>query len=123
MIEKIEDYKFPTLEEAPPNKALWTIDPKRSALLIHDMQLYFLDFFPLGSKVLSKLLENIRTLITVAREKDIPIIYTAQPGDMGSKRGLLRDIWGPGMTASLAERDIHPQLAPDKNETILTKGR
>lgn len=123
MTKKIEDYKLPTLKEAPPNKAPWAIDPKRSALLIHDMQLYFLDFFISESRVRKQLLENIETLLAIARKKGMPVIYTAQPGNMGARRGLLRDIWGPGMTTQPAERDIHPQVAPHSNDPVLTKWR
>jgi bifunctional isochorismate lyase / aryl carrier protein len=120
---KFKDYALPALSELPPNKVDWKVDADHAALLVHDMQLYFLRFFSPQSKVCELLLNNIEALINVAREKGMKIYYTAQPGDMASHRGLLMDIWGPGMSKQSADQSIHSQIAPQPDDTVLTKWR
>jgi isochorismate hydrolase len=54
----------------------------------------------------------------------MPVIYTAQPGDMTrAQRGLLHDFWGPGMDCSADDRLIIAELAPSTQDTVLTKWR
>lgn len=45
-LPKIAAYDLPTAGEMPKAKADWAFDPARAALLIHDMQNYFLAAFP-----------------------------------------------------------------------------
>ncbi len=42
-IPKLTAYALPTADELPKNKVNWTFEPQRAALLIHDMQNYFLN--------------------------------------------------------------------------------
>ncbi len=44
-IPKLESYALPAVSELPVNKVKWTVEPQRAALLIHDMQKYFLNFW------------------------------------------------------------------------------
>ncbi len=54
----------------------------------------------------------------------MPVAYTAQPGSMtDEQRGLLKDIWGPGMRAEPADREMVPELAPADGDWVLTKWR
>jgi bifunctional isochorismate lyase/aryl carrier protein len=51
-------------------------------------------------------------------------MYTAQPGAMTRReRGLLRDFWGPGMSASPTDRAIADEVAPEEGDVVLTKWR
>lgn len=122
-IPAIMPYPMPTESELPANRASWRPDPRRAALLIHDMQRYFVDFFPSGEPV-TTLVANTATLRAQATELGMPVIYTAQPGAMTRhQRGLLHDIWGPGMSADPYGRQIIDELAPTGRDVVLTKWR
>jgi len=123
-IPTLSDYPLPEDGQLPSNAAGWQADPRRAALLIHDMQRYFLDFFPAGATIVTHVVERLRVIRDRAHELGIPVFYTAQPGAMTTaQRGLLRDIWGPGMSADPAARQIVPALAPQVFDTVLTKWR
>ena len=120
-IPAIKPYAMPTTARSV---APWTPDPRRAALLIHDMQRYFVDRFPAGQPPVVELLANVAALRDAAHAAGIPVVYTAQPGVQGRpERGLLLDLWGPGMRADPAERGIVPALAPRPGDTVLTKSR
>ena len=54
----------------------------------------------------------------------MPVAYTAQPGRMtDQQRGLLKDFWGPGMSAEPGERAVVPELAPAPSDWSLIKRR
>jgi trans-2,3-dihydro-3-hydroxyanthranilic acid synthase len=121
-LSSITSYALPTWSSLPANTAQWTPDPERSVLLVHDMQRYFLAPFP--SSVRDPLVSNCKALIERCAAQDVPVLYTAQPGDMTKKqRGLLKDIWGPGMKADPVDRQIVDELAPRPKDKILTKWR
>ncbi|MBV9312313.1 MAG: isochorismatase family protein [Pseudonocardia sp.] len=102
----------------------WNVNPDRAVLLVHDMQRYFLDPFPAGRSPLVELLANAAQLRTRFAELGIPVVYTAQPGGMSrTERGLLHDVWGPGMNREQREREIVPEVAPAAGDTVLTKWR
>jgi bifunctional isochorismate lyase/aryl carrier protein len=123
-IPTLVDYRLPAQLDLPVNVASWRPDPQRCALLIHDMQQYFVDFFPAGSPLVAQLIENLRLILVEARGSGIPVFYTAQPGAMTQEeRGLLRDIWGPGMTADPTAKRIVSELAPAPGDHVLTKWR
>lgn len=121
-LSSITSYELPTQREMPASVASWGLDPARAALLIHDMQRYFLA--PFQPFIRDPLVRNCQTLRTRCEALEIPIFYTAQPGDMTeTQRGLLKDIWGPGMRAEPAHRAIVDELTPGPKDTILTKWR
>lgn len=122
-IPTITPYPLPGETELPGSVAAWRPDPGRAALLIHDMQRYFVDFLPAGELV-DRLVGNIRRLRETAVRLGMPVLYTAQPGSMSAReRGLLRDVWGPGMTATDEQRAIVEPLAPGPDDVVLTKWR
>jgi isochorismate hydrolase len=91
-------------------------------LLVHDMQRYFLR--PLPEPLLGQLLSHVALVRTRCAELGIPVAYTAQPGAMDdAERGLLKDFWGPGMRRSPADREITAELAPTRDDWLLTKWR
>lgn len=121
-IPVIEPYPMPV--DLPANTATWRPDPARAALLIHDMQRYFVDYFPAGQKPVVELTSNVGRIRAAAVELGLPVFYSAQPGDMSTQeRGLLMDMWGPGMTGDPASRRIIDELAPAPEDTVLTKWR
>lgn len=44
-IPKLQSYALPTALDIPTNKVNWAFEPERAALLIHDMQDYFVSFW------------------------------------------------------------------------------
>ncbi len=121
-IPEIENYSLNAPELSAVNVVKWEHESRRSVLLVHDMQRYFLKAFPLSLR--TKLIEHCRELISYARAHGIPVVYTAQRGDMTDKeRGLLFDIWGKGMSSAAEHTAIAEELAPQAGETVLAKWR
>ncbi|MDC9604407.1 isochorismatase family protein [Xenorhabdus griffiniae] len=123
-MKKISPYPLPIEHLLPISIANWQADYTRIALLIHDMQHYFLNFFTENTSPVAQVIDNVHHLLKVARHLQIPVFYSAQPGDMTpQQRGLLQSLWGPGMRASHEHKQIISQLAPQEGEHVLTKWR
>ncbi|MGC0367186.1 bifunctional isochorismate lyase/aryl carrier protein [Rhodococcus sp. 27YEA15] len=123
-IPRIQPYAMPTFEELPPHRLKWKLEPQRAALLIHDVQHYFLSAFTSGQSPVVELVDHINEIRTRAAELGIPVIYTAQPGSQDrQQRGLLGDLWGPGVPDSDDQTAIIAELAPAPGDVLLTKTR
>ncbi|MEC1259300.1 isochorismatase family protein [Bacillus swezeyi] len=123
-IPAILPYQMPTASDLPKNKVSWTPHPKRAALLIHDMQQYFIDAYNLGESPMTELFANIKMLKEQCAELGIPIIYTAQPGGQTpEERGLLQDFWGSGIGPGPDGQKIVEKLKPNEGDIVLTKWR
>ncbi|MBF6132250.1 isochorismatase family protein [Nocardia otitidiscaviarum] len=122
-IPPIAPYPMPTPEEVTANQVAWTVDPARTALLIHDMQQYFLAAYDTGAEPARTLIANIARLRNRCHELGIPVIYTMQPGDQHpSRRGILADFWGTGMSHG-PEAEVIAELCPDDRDIQVTKWR
>lgn len=123
-IPRITPYPLPAPHEVPESRAGWVLDPGRAVLLIHDMQRYFLRFFPPGQAPATGLVHNIRAMRELCARHAVPVAYTAQPGGMSDEqRGLLKDFWGAGMTTDPADREVIDELRPAPADLVLTKWR
>jgi bifunctional isochorismate lyase / aryl carrier protein len=123
-IPNIDSYPVPSADVLPPSRVHWRPERGRAALLIHDMQQYFLRFFDPGAQPLASVLDNIARLRRACDEAAIPVIYTAQPPEQSAhERGLLNDVWGPGITAHPDAHHIVEALAPAADDLVLTKYR
>ena len=123
-IPKIASYAMPQVHEFTENKTHWQLDAQQSVLLVHDMQQYFLDFYDQQEAPIPELFKNTQALIAQARQLNIPVVYTAQPGDQTPEhRQLLTDFWGAGLKADPQITRIHPDVAAQQNDTVLTKWR
>jgi trans-2,3-dihydro-3-hydroxyanthranilic acid synthase len=123
-IGRIAPYRMPCESDIPEPAVPWRPRAYRAAVLVHDMQRYFLRFFSEGRSPLTELIANTAKLLAAARAVGMPILYTAQPGGMTRRdRGLLHDFWGPGMGVAAADRAIADQVAPKPGDTVLTKWR
>ncbi|MGW1279617.1 isochorismatase family protein [Streptomyces tsukubensis] len=120
----IDSYRMPGAGDLPKATMPWRPHPDRAAVLVHDMQKYFLRPFPAGRSPLTELVANVARVLSTARAAGVPVLYTAQPGGMSrDDRGLLYDLWGPGMSTDEADRGIAGEVAPEPGETVLTKWR
>ena len=123
-ITSIEPYPMPSQADLPPSLVSWRPDPRRAALLVHDMQRYFVDFLPCDASPTVELLENTAALRQAAIAAGLPVFYSAQPGGMTrEERGLLTDFWGPGMDTDPAQREIVPSMSPRPADVVITKWR
>ncbi|MGW0423370.1 isochorismatase family protein [Streptomyces sp. NPDC003015] len=121
-IPAIAPYALPTADSLPANVAAWTPDPRRAALVVHDMQRFFLR--PVPDPLRAQLVHNAALLRKRAASLDVPVGYSAQPGGMTeAERGLLKDFWGPGMRTAPEDREVVPELAPAPGDWLLTKRR
>jgi len=112
----------PPLRELPTSRAPWTLDPDRAAVLVHDLQAYFLRPYHAASPLLTDMLDGTARILAAARAVGVPVFYTAQDGDH-SDRALQGDLWGPGMSAAAADTAIHAEVAPVEGDTVLVKKR
>ncbi|PAZ15854.1 isochorismatase [Streptomyces sp. SA15] len=123
-IPPVQPYSMPTAEQLPENTVDWQVDPRRTVLLLHDMQEYFLNPFPRGTELGRALVDNTAQLRASCKALGIPVAYTAQPGGMTpEQRGLLKDFWGPGMRPTPEHRKVVSPLEPDDGDWTFTKWR
>ncbi|MGP0846663.1 isochorismatase family protein [Serratia sp. CY83965] len=123
-IPKLNDYALPTADELPQNKVTWQVEPQRAALLIHDMQQYFLNFWGEDSALIKQVVENIANLRRYCKQQGIPVFYTAQPNQQSDEdRALLNDMWGPGLNKHPEQQAVTAALAPDEDDSVLVKWR
>jgi bifunctional isochorismate lyase/aryl carrier protein len=123
-IPSIAGYPMPTRAQLGEQPLRWRPDPRRAVLLVHDMQRYFVDRFPAGAAPTVELVANAVRARRLARRHGLPVVYTAQPGRMSrADRGLLHDLWGPGMSDDPADTAIVAALAPDAGDRVVTKYR
>lgn len=123
-IPKLQGYALPTALDLPENKVDWAFEPARAALLIHDMQEYFLNFWGDDSEMMDTVVANIAALRDFCKKNGIPVYYTAQPKEQSDEdRALLNDMWGPGLTRSPEQQRVIAALAPDEADTVLVKWR
>ncbi|WP_426577070.1 isochorismatase family protein [Xenorhabdus stockiae] len=123
-IPKLQDYTLPDEATLPVNKVEWQLEPQRAALLIHDMQEYFLNFWGKESKMVQQVINNIVILRARCHELGIPVFYTAQPDQQSDvERALLNDMWGPGLNRYPEQQKIAAALAPEQQDTVLVKWR
>jgi bifunctional isochorismate lyase/aryl carrier protein len=120
----IAPYRMPGDADVPSSAVPWRPRPDRAAVLVHDMQRYFLRPFPAGQSPRTELVANVMKLLAAARAARVPVLYTAQPGGMSRQdRGLVHDFWGPGMSAEETDRGIIDDVAPEPGDAVLTKWR
>lgn len=120
-IPKIASYQVLPLESFPTNKVDWVIDPKKSVVLVHDLQAYFLNFFDKTLSPVPELLRNVNKVTESARSAGIPVVYTVQPANQDpNERALLTDFWGVGLTQ---DTEIVPELSPQPEDIQYTKWR
>ncbi|MEU5688484.1 isochorismatase family protein [Streptomyces venezuelae] len=120
----IGSYPMPDRTALPRSHVSWRIDPVRAALLIHDMQNHFVGVFPTGRSPVVELVDNIATLRELASTLDMPVIFSAEPaGQAPGQRGLVADMWGPGIGDEPGAAAIVSPLTPRPGEHLLSNVR
>ncbi|MFD4231573.1 isochorismatase family protein [Streptomyces sp. NPDC058545] len=120
----IDSYPMPDRSAVPPSCVPWAIDPARAALLVHDMQNHFVRAFPAGRSPVVELVDNIAALREVAGTLGIPVIFSAEPAaQRRDQRGLLVDVWGPGIGHESDAAAIVAALTPRPGEHLLANVR
>ena len=123
-LPRIPAYALPGADELPAPRGPWRLAPSRAALLVHDMQRYFLSAFGDQPSPVPAVVAHIRQLLDFAHAQGMPVFYTAQHGHQDRRdRGLQADLWGPGMRAVPEHEQITPPLAPQPGDIVLTKHR
>lgn len=110
---------------APYNDHPMKLDPAKSALLVVDMQEFFLDpsspTFTCGA---AAILPSVRRLLKAFRDAGRPVIFTRHvhhPDDLDS--GIMAWWWKGKCVEGSPESEIHPSIAPRPNEKVVYKHR
>lgn len=123
-LPRIPPYPLPRDADLPPPRVAWRPARDRAALLIHDMQHYFVRAFAEGSPAIQTAIEHIDALRRHCAQAGIPVFYTVQPGRQDRRdRGLQADFWGEGMGAGADQVAIIDALSPSESDVVLTKWR
>ncbi|MEI4950902.1 amonabactin biosynthesis bifunctional protein AmoB [Aeromonas caviae] len=121
-IPTLNNYAMPSQWKA--NKVDWSLEPKRAALLIHDMQEYFTAFYGENSPLIAALTERLAAVRKQCKALGIPVFYTAQPKDQSLEdRALLNDMWGPGLNKRPEQQQVVAALRPERDDIVLVKWR
>lgn len=126
-LPRIDPYEPPEPAAFPASRVGWELDPRRSAILVHDMQRYFLAPYA-GDRQVTELVAGVAEVVAQGRRAGLPVIYTAQPGAQSAEqRGLLTDMWGEGIGGVMRTRPelelIVDDLAPEPGDVQLVKWR
>lgn len=123
-IAALASYPMPSTDIV--NRVNWQVEPQRAALLIHDMQYYFLKKYDMAAAPIPELIQHTQAIYAACKAAGIPVYYTAQPKEQSATdRALLNDFWGSGVTAPnfQAEQPIIEALQPADDDIVLTKWR
>jgi bifunctional isochorismate lyase/aryl carrier protein len=98
--------------------------PKASALLVIDMQRYFLEreshaFLPDSELILG----NVESLVAEYRAKSLPIIFTRHAVLPNEEAGAMGRWWGDRIRNEDPMSEIVPSLKPKNAETVLRKSK
>ncbi len=109
----------------PYNREDMALDASKSALLVVDMQLFFLDpaspTYTCGGPAI---IPNLQRLIAAFREAGRPVIFTRHVhhrDDLDS--GIMGWWWEGKCVEGSPESEIHPALAPSPREKVVLKHR
>ena len=98
--------------------ANWRVDARHAALLIHDMQRYFLRGYE-SAEFVERLVGRIARLREQCDALGIPVYYTAQPGDQRPEdRGPGCREFGNALEAATRADDARPDEPLTQTETL-----
>ena len=105
-IPKLTGYALPTAADLPNNKVSWAFEPERAALLIHDMQEYFLNFWGDNSPMMEQVVADLLAgRLTHASQESL------NKSREGARKRPIGKAGGWGYDRSDASVDIAPLVA------------
>ncbi len=117
-LRALEPYKSTTRSRRHP------LTCEDSALLVIDMQRYFLDksshAFLDGA---TDILDNVRKLVSSYREQDLRIVFTRHALKDGEDPGIMATWWGDTLRDGDQMADIVDELRPTPGEIAIRKTR
>lgn len=120
----IASYAVPKSGSWPASRARWQLEPRRAALLIHDMQEYFLAPYDASQQPLAAVVPNVGELRAACRRVGVPVVFSAQPPEQDrAERGLLWDLWGAGIALRPEQSVLGAGLELQPHETLFYKRR
>jgi nicotinamidase-related amidase len=110
---------------APFNTHKLALNPSKSALLVIDMQKFFLDpespTFTCGGLAI---IDNLKSLIDAYRRKGLPVIFTCHVHDpKGIDAGIMKWWWEGMCIENSPESKVIDEIAPQEGEKIIYKHR
>ncbi len=108
----------------PKRKSNFNFFSKKSALLVIDMQKFFLNkeshsYIPAATTIVP----NVNSIINKYREKNFPIIFTYHAYEVNEKPGVMGRWWGDMLRVNNPLSEIHSSIELDKDDIILRKTR
>lgn len=122
-IPQVQSYRMPAPGTWAANRTDWRPQPKRCALLVHDMQHYFLKCYRAEASPLTELLANTLLLRQRCHALDIPVFYSQADAQTPAQRGLVSAFWGPGMQAAPSATGIVDALRRTPKDMVIRKHR
>lgn len=122
LVEKAQQW----LEKIKPlNTHKWKLDSKKTALLVIDMQRYFIEpGSPLSLDHGNVIIPTVKRLIEGFRKAGLPVIYTRHVHHSdGSDAGNLGWWWDGMIIEGSPESEINHELAPLPGEKVIFKHR
>jgi isochorismate hydrolase len=100
------------------------LDPPRSALIVIDMQDYFLDegshaFIPESKAILP----NVKALIDSYRKNGLQVVFTRHAHDDNEDHGMLGKWWADVIMDGHPSSRITSELEPMESEPVIRKNR
>ena len=108
----------------PKRKSNFKFSSKKSALLVIDMQKFFLNkdshsYIPAATAIVP----NVNLIISKYREKKFPIIFTFHAYKINEKPGVMGKWWGDMLRVNNPLSEIHSSVDLHKDDIILRKNR
>jgi len=110
---------------APFNAHKMRLKKKKSALLVIDMQNFFVGSRSGGlGPIDPAVLKNVKNLIDAFRKAERPVIYTRHVHKAdGSDAGILGWWWPDMIVEGSSDSEIHQDINPRSDEKVITKHR
>ncbi len=105
---EVQDYDPTDLLDAAGGVG-WNLDPSRAAVLVHDMQPYYLQVLP--ARVRNKVVDAATAVAQWATRQGAPLLASGpRPAEDLAQRGLGGRLWGQGPTPEEASQTAVPGL-------------
>jgi nicotinamidase-related amidase len=92
----------------------WIPEEGKTAVLLIDLQEYF-------REIIRPILENVADIISSARERSIPLLFTQHGHDPGKEKGMLGLWWTDLIFKGSRDALLLPELKVSKNDVIIPK--